>query len=113
MLPNRFSLDRQTEEKLKREKQRTGISPNVMARELFFISIESQKKFEDADHIEPGSMTLDKAVWLGECQTAIERILENMYPGKTPEVYAKLWALHISSSFSSALQAKAHHRQSP
>ena len=98
MLPNRFSLEKATEEKLKREKQRTGIPPNVMARELFFISLENGKKFENTNQIETGSMSLEKAVWLGDCQTVIESILKNLYPERTPEEYSKLWALHVSSS---------------
>jgi len=97
MLPKRFALTRNAEEKLKREKLRAGISPNILARELFFKSIEKNKKIEMPEKIDLGTMLLDKAVWLGDCQTVIEHWLNNSYPKKTAEEHAYLWALHVDS----------------
>lgn len=101
MLPYRFTLTTKAEEKLKREKQRTGIPPNLAARELFFLSIEKGKKFGDIESernkIKFGKMALEKTVWLGDCQTVTEVILEQLYPHQCSETHSKLWALHVES----------------
>lgn len=54
MLPNRLTLTRHAEERLKREKQRSGKLPNILSRELFFRSIEYGIKIESADNFVPG-----------------------------------------------------------
>ncbi|WP_156506441.1 DndE family protein, partial [Oleiphilus sp. HI0117] len=40
MLPNNFRLFQDTEDKLKKLKTKTGITPNISARIAFFCSIE-------------------------------------------------------------------------
>lgn len=96
MLPNRFTLARKTEEKLKREKQQTGIPPNILARELFFLSVESGKVFQSPVSIEQGNMTLDKNTWLGETQEATVSILNNLYNGRTAAELAIFWSMHVA-----------------
>lgn len=98
MLPNRFALAQQTEEKLKREKLRHGISPNVLARELFFRSIEKGITVDPFKEMTPGKMMLDKTVWLGDLEKITEAIIINRYGNVDKSVAAKIWALHIQAA---------------
>lgn len=98
MLPNRFALTQKSEERLKRDRQKTGISPNIMARELFFKSIELGPIHEKILEFKAGQMVLDKSTWLGELETATERVIKNMYGCLESEEAAKRWAIHIEST---------------
>nr|CDQ34591.1 DNA sulfur modification protein DndE [Virgibacillus halodenitrificans] len=100
MLPNRFSLLRQTEEKLKREKQRTGVSPNILARELFFKSVERGKINDTDQDFKAGQMALEKSVWLGDLENITEQIIKNLYGEIEKEEAAKKWALHVQHAAS-------------
>lgn len=95
MLPSRFSLTKTMEEKLKREKQRTGVSPNILARELFFRSIEQGPITESTQEFVGGHMMLEKSTWLGELDTATEAILKNLYGTLEKTEAAQKWALHV------------------
>lgn len=100
MLPDRkISLTKRTEERLKRIKQLTKQNINQLANEMFFSSMENAHKFQlgKLPKIEMGEIKLDKATWLGECQTAAEILLRDLYPTATKEELAILWALHIDS----------------
>lgn len=97
MLPNRFALTQKTEEKLKREKLRTGVSPNILARELFFRSIEKGLILDPPKEITYGKMMLEKTVWLGELESITEAILLNYYGNIDKNEAAKFWALHVQS----------------
>src|SRR5690554_3395077 len=101
MLPNKFQLPKNMYEKLKRDERVTGLTPNVSSRALFFKSIETGKLFcsEDMATLETEKPNQEKSVWLGESQTATELILHNLYPKKSPDEYAKLWALHIEHGY--------------
>jgi DNA sulfur modification protein DndE len=98
MLPNRFSLTRQTEEKLKREKQRTGVSPNILARELFFKSVERGPIYEREQEFKAGQMALEKSVWLGELESVTERTIKSLYGDIGKDEAAKKWALHVQQA---------------
>ncbi len=98
MLPNRFALTQQTEEKLKREKQRSGISPNILARELFFTSIEKGIVTEPSKEITFGKMMLEKTVWLGDLEDITEAILLSYYGKLDKNDAARIWALHIQAA---------------
>ncbi|MBB3185499.1 DNA sulfur modification protein DndE [Halomonas fontilapidosi] len=98
MLPNRFALTQQTEEKLKREKLRTGVSPNILARELFFRSIEKGLVSEPNNEITFGKMVLEKTVWLGELEKITEEMLKHYYGQLEKNRAARIWALHVQSA---------------
>lgn len=98
MLPNRFSLAQQTEEKLKREKLRHGISPNILARELFFRSIETGITVDPSKEITPGKMMLEKTVWLGDLEKITEAVILGRYGKVDKNLAAKIWALHIQAA---------------
>lgn len=95
MLPNRFCLTRNTEEKLKREKVRTGVSPNFLARELFFKSIEKGPITSSDQEFDSGQMILEKSIWLGELEIITELALKNAYGNIGKTEAAKKWALHV------------------
>lgn len=98
MLPKRFSLSKNTEEKLKREKAKTGVSPNVLARELFFKSIETGPILEAGQDFKAGQMALEKSVWLGDLETITEEILKQLYGNIEKDEAAKKWALHVQQA---------------
>lgn len=98
MLPNRFSLTKQTEEKLKRQKLRTGTPPNILARELFFRSIEYGAIQDTPEDFQAGQMNLEKSVWLGELEKATEITLKNIYGNIDKNEAAKKWALHVQQA---------------
>lgn len=95
MLPSRFSLTKTMEDRLKREKQRTGVSPNILARELFFKSIEQGAITQSAQEFISGDMMLEKSTWLGELETVTEAILKNLYGTLEKTEAAQKWALHV------------------
>ncbi|EWH04023.1 DndE family protein [Halomonas sp. ML-15] len=95
MLPSRFSLTKSMEEKLKREKQRTGVPPNILARELFFRSIEQGPITETTQEFISGHMMLEKSTWLGELEEVTEAVLINLYGKQEKSEAAKKWALHV------------------
>ncbi|WP_407690488.1 DndE family protein [Salinibius halmophilus] len=96
-------LDRGTEEKLKRYKQTTGISPNAASRLAFFQSIESGFTYEPGDTTvsSDGQMVLDKVTWFGSCLQTIELILVQKYPNLPGELLASAWAAHVKNGFGS------------
>lgn len=107
MLPNRFALSQKAEETLKKEKQKTGISPNIYSRELFFLSVENRNPISlTEEEIELGNMQLEKTVWLGGCQTSIELLLTQLYPGASPEKLALAWAKHVEDGLQRLRAAK-------
>ncbi|WP_433924552.1 DndE family protein [Vreelandella sp. 21] len=101
MLPDRkISLTKKAEERLKRIKQSTGQSVNQLANEKFFLSLETNAKFDVRNSEKPtmGDIKLEKSTWLGECQTLVEVSLKNLYPSANEDDAALLWALHIEST---------------
>ncbi|TFH85693.1 DUF1832 domain-containing protein [Billgrantia azerbaijanica] len=95
MLPNRITVSAITEEKLKREKARTGKQPNIAVREAFFSALEKGILIYDLNKFSPGSMSMDKKTWLGETEITTELTLNQLYPGLSPEEKAKAWALTV------------------
>lgn len=100
MLPNRFALTAQSEERLKREKQRTGVPPNILARELFFRSIEVGPVIDINKELTMGKMHLEKTTWLGELESATESAIQAFYGRISREDAARVWALHIEREIS-------------
>ncbi|MGM0535725.1 MAG: DndE family protein [Pseudomonadota bacterium] len=98
MLPSRFSLTKQAEETLKRNKGRTGIPPNIMARDLFFRSIELGPIIDKNFEFRPGQMSLEKSVWLGSLELVTEQALKSLYGNIGSDVAAKKWALHVENA---------------
>ncbi|OUE40775.1 hypothetical protein BZY95_13750 [Billgrantia desiderata SP1] len=98
MLPNRFSLTQQTEEKLKRDKLRHGIPPNILARELFFKSIEQGVIVDPGKEILFGKMMLEKTVWLGDLEKITEAVIRHRYGKVQKHEAAKIWSLHIQAA---------------
>lgn len=95
MLPNRIVVSAATEEKLKREKSRTGQQPNIMVREAFFSALEKEIRIQDLSKFSPGTMSMDKKTWLGETEITTELILNQLYPELSHEDKAKAWALTV------------------
>ncbi|WP_413698555.1 DndE family protein [Psychromonas sp. KJ10-10] len=93
MLPNRMNLNRTTEERLKKLKQFTGISPNVSSRIAFYRSIESDFRYsaESAKKLD-GSLVLDKVTWLGDTQLITELTLKLTYPELDEKGKMAAWA---------------------
>lgn len=101
MLPNRkISLTKKAEEHLKRARQSTGQGVNQLANEKYFLSIEKDAIFSTTKLEKPamGDIKLDKFAWLGDCKTAVELSLRQLYPTASEEEAALLWALHIESA---------------
>ncbi len=101
MLPNRMTLAKQTEERLRRLKQYTGVTPNVSARIAFFRSYENGFTHSNDEIKLDGSMTLDKITWLGDTGPFVEMLLKNRYPELTKKELAKAWAAHVEDGASS------------
>ena len=95
MLPNRMNLPKRTEDRLRRLKQHTGISPNVSARIAFFRSYEKGFTYQNSEIKLDGSLTLDKITWLGDTRLYIELLLNEKYPGLESKELAKAWAAHV------------------
>lgn len=96
MLPNRgMKVPKETEEQLRRLKQRTSINPNITSRIAFFRSVESGYKYHDSSIKLDGSLVLDKVTWLGELTIAIECTLKMLYPTLDSKELEKAWASHI------------------
>ncbi|MBT41820.1 MAG: DNA sulfur modification protein DndE [Idiomarina sp.] len=104
MLPNSFSLNKTTEDRLKLLKLRTGVAPNVSARLAFFKSIHSGFKATNwGDYVIDGGLRLDKLTWLGSNQLVIETVLKSYYPRiESVTEMQRVWAMHVehgSASF--------------
>lgn len=96
MLPDRnMRLPKDTEELLRRLKQKTKVTPNVAARLAFFKSVESDFRYNDTSISLDGSLTLDKITWLGELTVATEATLAMLYPKLTGKELEKAWASHV------------------
>jgi len=95
MLPNRLNLSKQTEDRLRRLKQNTGITPNVAARIAFFRSYEKGFHYTNSKIKLDGPLTLDKFTWFGETQTYVELLLKDRYPDLDGKELSKAWAAHV------------------
>lgn len=97
MLPNRMQLSRQTEERLKRLKGYTGITPNVAARLAFFRSVENGFRYlpERDNQKLDGTLVLDKITWLGETLQTTELVLKMLYPHTEQKMLTRAWASHV------------------
>ncbi len=105
MLPNRMSLPRQTEERLRRLKQNTGISPNVSSRLAFFRSYEKGFVYDGTGIKADGSLVLDKVTWLGDTLPFVELLLKERYPDLKKKDIGLAWAAHVedgATNFGSA-----------
>lgn len=107
MLPNRMQLTKQTEEKLKRLKIYTGITPNVSARLAFFRSVESGFRYSGNDRKLDGSLVLDKITWLGETVQVTELVLAITYPDLEQKELTKAWAAHVEDGIASLRNHKS------
>lgn len=97
MLPHTLWLPKAVEDELKRQKEETGITPNIAARVAFFKSIEAGFVYDKRDPIKlNGSLKLDKVTWLGKTQLATELLLKNYYPTLSDKEIWLAWASHIS-----------------
>jgi DNA sulfur modification protein DndE len=107
MLPNRMNLDKNTEESLRRLKQQTGITPNVLARIAFFRSIESGYEPEVKDLKHDGSLVLDKITWLGDTSSTTELLLKMKYPKVDSKTLMSIWANHVKDGIASLRNHKS------
>lgn len=99
MLPHTLWLPKAVEDELKRQKEVTGITPNIAARIAFFKSIEAGFVYDKRDSIKlNGTLKLDKVTWLGKTQLATEMLLKNSYPDFSEKEMWLAWAAHISFS---------------
>ncbi len=97
MLPHTLWLPKAVEDELKRQKEVTGITPNIAARSAFFNSIEAGFVYDKRDPIKlNGSLKLDKVTWLGKTQLATELLLQQLYPNHTEKEFFIAWAAHVS-----------------
>ena len=90
-----MNLTKQTEERLRRLKQHTGIAPNVSARIAFLKSYENGFYFRNAEIKLDGSLALDKVTWLGDTGPFIELLLNDKYPDLNERELAAAWAAHV------------------
>ena len=100
-LPRTLRLNRSTEDQLKKLKSHTGITPNVMSRIAFFISVESGFKYSSNDYTNNGSLALDKLTWLGDLELVIETLLREMYPNTSQKFLEQAWAAHVTDGAAS------------
>ncbi|MDF1588984.1 MAG: DNA sulfur modification protein DndE [Gammaproteobacteria bacterium] len=107
MLPNRMNLDRKTEENLKRLKQNTGVTPNVLARIAFFRSVESNFVFSTNEKKLDGNLILDKITWLGETVFITEQVLKMKYPEMDSKQLMIAWANHVEDGIASLRNHKS------
>ncbi|WP_417664243.1 DndE family protein [Pseudidiomarina donghaiensis] len=102
MLPNTLWLTKDLEDRFKMLKQKTGVSPNIMARIAFFRSLE--QGFECDLSIEcklNGTLKLDRLTWLGATELATNIALKKCYPDVTDaRSLHKIWAMHVESGAS-------------
>ncbi len=99
MLPHTLWLPKAVEDELKRQKEETGITPNIAARIAFFKSIEAGFVYDKRDPIKlNGSLKLDKVTWLGKTQLATELLLKQKYPDSSEKELWAAWASHIQSA---------------
>lgn len=109
MLPNRMNLPKQVEDRLRRLKQHTGISPNVSARIAFFRSYENGFTYRNSEIKLDGSLVLDKITWLGETGIYIELLLKEKYPNLEGKELAKAWAAHVADGAMAIRNLKGLH----
>jgi len=95
MLANNFRLFQETEDKLKRFKKQTGISPNISSRIAFFSSIESGYRYTVDENKPDGSMNLNNSIWFGEYELLFETMLKDLYPELNEDLLVKAWATHV------------------
>ena len=107
MLPNRMTLSKQTEERLRRLKQYTGINPNVSARIAFFRSYENGFAFTNDKIKLDGSMTLDKVTWLGDTLYFVESLLKGRYPNLQRKGMTNAWAAHVEDGTAGIYTSKS------
>lgn len=99
MLPNMMWLNKAVEDELKRQKEQTGITPNVAARIAFFKSIEAGFVYDKSQQVQlNGTLKLDKVTWLGMTQLATELLLKQRYPEFTDKELWAAWAAHVSEA---------------
>jgi len=102
MLPNTMWLNKAVEDELKKQKNITGITPNVAARIAFFKSIEAGFIYDKSQQVQlNGTLKLDKVTWLGMTQLATELLLKQRYPGFTDKELWIAWAAHIAKAVTS------------
>lgn len=104
MLPNRMNLACTTEEQLKKLKGYTGITPNVSIRIAFFLSIESDFRYQGQEAKLDGSLVLDKYTWLGETSDVTGLVLKMYYPKLDSKEYQQAWAAHIEEGIAAISQ---------
>lgn len=101
MLPPKIKLKKQTEEHLKKLKGYTGVPINVLARIAFFRSLESGYVFS-GDAIDLGGvLDLNKSVWLGDLELAVETLLRKYYPAFSSKQLELAWASHVEDGIAS------------
>jgi DNA sulfur modification protein DndE len=108
MLPLRgMKLPKETEDQLRKLKLRTKVTPNVASRIAFFISVESNFRYQDDTIKLDGGLTLDKITWLGELTLAIEATLKMLYPNLAGKELEKAWASHVEHGIKSFRMTKS------
>jgi DNA sulfur modification protein DndE len=102
MLPNIMWLNKAVEDELKKQKELTGITPNVAARIAFFKSIEAGFVYDKSQQVQlNGTLKLDKVTWLGMTQLATELLLKQKYPEYTDKNLQVVWAAYVAAGISS------------
>ena len=97
MLPNTMWLNKAVEDELRKQKEITGITPNVAARIAFFKSIEAGFIYDKSQQVQlNGTLKLDKVTWLGMTQLATELLLKQRYPDFTDKELWTAWASHVA-----------------
>ena len=107
MLPSRnLRIPKETEEQLKRLKQRTKMTPNVSSRLAFFTSVESGYRYSGGAVAMDSSLNLDKVTWLGELAPAIDATLQMLYADLDGDEVRKAWADHVRDGTTKLRAAK-------
>lgn len=108
ILPNRgMKLSSETDDFLRRLKGRTKVTPNVLARIAFFISVEAGNRYNGEPIELNGSLSLDKVTWLGETTLATELMLQLLYPEHDQQQNTKAWAYHVMQGSKSFRNVKS------
>lgn len=102
MLPNTLWLTKDLEDRFRMLKQKTGVTPNVMARLAFFRSLEQGFKCDPAvEYNLNGNLKLDRLTWLGATELATNVALRKCYPNITDaRCLQKIWAMHVEKGAS-------------
>ncbi|WP_370277895.1 DNA sulfur modification protein DndE [Pontibacterium sp.] len=106
-LPNDLRVTKQTEDQLRRLKQYTGLTNNVIARIGFMRSMEKGYTYRENKVSLDGNLVLNKHTWLGDTSQYTELLLKQKYPDFDQTQMLKAWAAHVEEGIASIRNLKS------